>query len=422
MLYVAKKCCAIVPRFVYSITGTPGFMFESWTGADASGVGNPDFDQAGFEAAWSGPVVDGIPTHPNGAPTISGVEADERFAQQEPGQDEHRLTYWILNEDPVPIQIRDDDTRAESVQVYASCDCPASLVHEKYQDSGAPHNSQGPFITIPPSALVKLTVLIHDPGPDFSGFWPRANKVGDTDLFIPRVYQSRPVVDCRKISWQACDPYVLAPGESYKLQELNCLDCGGGEGLDEDAVQALIDASATPHVQPATVLPIPDNEIDTAIRTGQVGTSLDYALADHNHPIRRQVHPAWPGVTTTNIAALNGEIVLDRRSTEEWIEFEIRLDMQILAGNNWPIVRIPTIAGFQQPIITVTNTYRNASSTYQEDDQPTNSAIFDGAAPVGPYMGIEASHWSSTRGVYFPFRRETDQRWFLGASVKYVRS
>lgn len=41
----------------------------------------------------------------------------------------------------------------------------------------------------------------------------------------------------------------------------------------------------------ATSIPIADNETDADIRTGQLGTSDDYARADHNHPIRRQSNP-----------------------------------------------------------------------------------------------------------------------------------
>lgn len=195
------------------------------------------------------------------------------------------------------------------------------------------------------------------------------------------------------------------------------IPCGDADGVPCDC------PGAGAVIDPATTLPIPDNEVDTAIRTGQVGTSLDYARADHNHPIRRQVHPTWPGVTASGSATLLQDIVLDRRSTEEWVEFEIRTQVSVAAGNNWPIISIPALAGYQQPIITVTNTYRNQTSTYQLDTQQGNTTIDDGAAPVGPYMGIEWSHWSSTRNLYGPFRRENAiTSWYIGASIKYVRT
>lgn len=417
------KCCPI-PRLVYSVAGDPGFTFESWTGANASGVGNPNSDEDGFNDAWSGAPVDGIPTHGNGAPNVVGVETDVRFSQSEQGQDEHRLTYWVHNGSDDVWELSDTDTRAESVRVYASCDCPASLVHERYQTGGGtPYNSQGPFMTVPPGGLVKLTVLIHDPGPDFSGFNLRANAVGSETLFNPVSYQERPTVECVEIEWHACDPYVLADGESYKPIDLDCLDCGGsGDGLDADDVQALIDASATDHLEISTALPVPDNEDDASIRTGLAGSTGLASDAGHNHAIVRQTHPEWPGVTVNANVELLQDLVLDRRSTEEWVEYEGRARVSVAAGNNWPTITLPALAGFQQPIITVTNTYRNGSSTYQEDDQPTGSVVFDGAAPAGPYMGIEWSHWSSTRSLYGPFRRENDiTSWFIGFSAKYVR-
>ena len=389
----------------------PGFTWERWEGEDAGG--SADSTIAGFEESWSGAPVDGIPTHPNPS-TVSGVETDTRYAQSERGRDDHRLCYWVHNDSDDPWLLEDTDTRAESLRVYASCDCPASLVHERYQTpQGAPYNSQGPFLTLPPGGIVKLTVLIQDPGADFSGFWLRATTPTNETTFNPTTYQNRPTAECE--DRPACLP--LAEGESTKEIKLSCLDCGGAgdSGLDEAAVQALLPV-------PSESTPIPDNEVDTAIRTGQIGTSLDYARADHNHPIRRQVHPDWPGVTVNGNLSLTSEIVLDRRSTEEWVEYEVRTEHAVPAGNNWPIVTYPILAGFQQPILTIVNMYRTQTLSFQEDDQPGNSVVFDGAAPVGPYMGIEASHWSSTRGVYFPFRRENDiARWFLTVSALYVR-
>ena len=186
-------------------------------------------------------------------------------------------------------------------------------------------------------------------------------------------------------------------------------------------VDPLPEPPAAASLEIATTLPVPDNETDTAIRTGLAGSTGLVADAGHNHPIRRQVHPEWPGVAVNGNVELNAELVLDRRSTEEWVEYEIRVDTNLVAGNNWPIITVPVLAGFQQPIITVVNNYRTGTSTFQEDDQPGTSAVFNGAAPVGPYMGIEWSHWSSTRNLYGPFRRENNYRQFVGFSAKYVR-
>ena len=99
------------------------------------------------------------------------------------------------------------------------------------------------------------------------------------------------------------------------------------EGLDEAAVVALMPLASTD-------VPIADNEVDAAIRTGQVGTSVDYVRADHNHPIRRQQNPGDPVLTGTNLTINNGPTILDRWSTEETYEYALNFEIwrQVSAG------------------------------------------------------------------------------------------
>ena len=241
-------------------------------------------------------------------------------------------------------------------------------------------------------------------------FWSTDGEtfVGTPQLVGVELNQSKRPVECELIGlcdpvedgWSLCYPTPCTPG----------------------IVDPLPEPPAAASLEIATTLPVPDNETDTAIRTGFEGSTGLVSDAGHNHAIRRQVHPEWPGVTVNGNVDLLQELVLDRRSTEEWVEYEIRTRVSVAAGNNWPIITVPPLAGFQQPLIVVTNTYRNGTSSYQEDDQPTGSTVFRGAAPVGPYMGIEWSHWSSTRGLHGPFRRENNiTSWFVGFSAKYVR-
>ena len=217
-------------RFVYKLADVPlGFTWERW----GPRAGTQTGDLAGFEAQWGGAPVDGIPTHTDGAPTSSGVETDTRYSPSDAGQDEHRLCYWVYNDRAVPIEIQDIDTRAESVRVYAGCDCPSSLVHERYQiGGGTPYHSQGDtFLTLPPGGLVKMTVLIHDAGPDASGFRPVANEVGSEETFLPRTHQERLTVECREITFDVCNPYVPQEGESWKPIPLVCHDCGSAPAV-----------------------------------------------------------------------------------------------------------------------------------------------------------------------------------------------
>jgi len=394
---------------VYTAPAQPrGFTWERWEGADAGGstVG----DVAGWETSWSGPVVDGVPGHVNGAPTVSGVETDTSYSQQDNtgATDDSRLCYWVWNDRDVPILLEDTDTRAESWRVYAGCDCPASVVHEQYQNDTGPSTSLGPFLTLPPGAFTKLTVLIHDPGPDFSGFWLRATEQGDTTFFDPVTFQERPTVGCEVKT--TCD---LDAGETVKPITLGCYDCAASGRLDEAAVQALLPIASDD-------TPMPDNETDTAIRTGTAGTSAEFARADHHHPIRRQANPGDPVVTPGGNATITQSIVLDRWSTEETYEYALRIRVTQPAGTGWGWVNIPTIAGFQQPQIYL-GTYRNDSQAPQTDAGTGTST--DGASPRGPVMSHEAHHWSSTRRLYMAYfrRDEAITSQFIEPIVRYIR-
>lgn len=417
LLKVKTAQTARQPRFIYKLSDTPrGFTWETW--GPRPGTDNSDED--GFNVRWGGPVIDGIPTHTDGAPTTSGVETDTRFSQQEQGQDEHRLCYWIYNDRDVPIEIQDTDTRAESLRVYMGCDCPSSLVHERYQTGGGiPYHSRGErFLTLPPGAITKMTVLIHDPGADFSGFRPIANEVGSEDTFEPASYQDRPFVECREIIDDACDRYSLIEGESFKPIRMECHDCGGGnEGLDEEAILALVGD----HAEPATIIPVADNEVDAAIRTGQIGTSTLYARADHNHPIIRQSNPGDPIITVGGNFELQINAILDRWSDEESYSYAFRTLVNQPAGTGWGWINIPNIAGFQRPKITGIGSYRFASTAVQEDN--SGGASIDGASPRGPLMAKEVHHWSSTQRLYGAyFRRDNDFRAYIEYVVEYTRS
>lgn len=197
-----------------------GFKWETWVHPEVRYVGT----KADFETFWGGPVVGGIPTHLQGAPDTSGVETDLRFAQRELGYDGHRLTYCIDNrEGTEDLVLEDTDARAESVRIYLGCECYSELVYERYQnpDGGAnnpPYDSNGlPAVTVPAGEIKIMTVLIHDPGPDFSGFNPVILSGGP---FIS--YSSKPEVNCRIIDDLICKPYVLLENESFKEIEFGC--------------------------------------------------------------------------------------------------------------------------------------------------------------------------------------------------------
>ena len=198
------------------------------------------------------------------------------------------------------------------------------------------------------------------------------------------------------------------------------------EHLDDTAIHqpqltpAQVLAIVGPHVDPATTIPIADNEVDTAIRTGQVGTSTLYARADHNHPIRRQANPGDPVVTVTG-ATLNQSVILDRFSDEESYSYRFRVLVSQAAGIGWGFIAVPTKAGFQQPKFSEVNGYRSQSVAPQDDDTGNGNGF--GASPRGPYMGENPTHWSSTNRLYLPhYRRDNAFVTYVGFIVTYVRS
>jgi hypothetical protein len=175
----------------------------------------------------------------------------------------------------------------------------------------------------------------------------------------------------------------------------------------------------TKHFLLTSNVPVADNEVDTAIRTGSAGTSTESARADHNHPIRRQGNPGDPTLTFIGSAGstMDQQIILDRWSDEESYAYRIRTRWRVRAGNGWNRILVPTKAGFQQPEISAIGTYRTTSNAPQEDNGDNQ-----GASPRGPFMGSEAHHWSSSNSIYLAhYRRDNNYTKYVEFTVKYIR-
>ena len=387
--------CSSQKLLVWSVVGDRGFTYESWTGENASGVGNPDSDQAGFEAAWAGaPGTDGIPTHVNGPSNVGPtVETDTRFSVSESGQDEHRLCFHVYNDGTTPWELQDIDARAESLRVYAGCDCPASLVHERYQTGdGAPYTSRGPFITVPVGGYVKLTVLIHDPGPDFSGFNLVANEVGSEETFAPTSYQQRPIVGCVEVEHSACEPYELAEGESFKPIDIDCLDCGGAGGVSSDDVDAAIAAIEIP--QPCDDLPEPEALV------GSAGTGIEYSRCDHIH----ECPPNLPVIDFDDARpVLNGPATelananIRRISTDRELEMSYRVRFLADADTSgWVFIQAVTPPGYQLLEFQCRGVYYQVGS--QDDVADAGTTPYE-----EQYMGGNGVEWVAGRLYYLHF-------------------
>ena len=389
-----------------------GFVWETWS----PGSGGTTGTQVAFDSVWSGPAdADGVPTHVAGAPTASGVETDTRFSQIENAQDEHRLTFWVWNNSPDTWQLSDTDTRAESLRIYAGCDCPSTLVFERYETpEGGPYTSDGPFMNLAPGGLVKLTVLMHDAAL-YSGFRLRANTLTNQTTFDPVSYQERPRVGVIVVS--SCD--ALETGQSLTPIAMDCHDCvGAGGEVDEATVQALIDASLP---APSDAVPVPDNDVDTSIRVGAPGVSPLFARADHNHPIRLQANPGDPVITAGGSFAIVNSIIMDRWPEEDAYAWAFSVRVTQPAGVSWGFLSVPTIPGFRQPQFLDIGTYRWPATAPQTDDAAGAGGV--GAAPRGAFMSKEVNHWRSTRRLYGAYlRRDNQIDMYVDFVVRFIRA
>lgn len=413
---------------LYTITGTNGINELGW--GQASGINPPgagageDIDDAFPGGPYGGPAP--LPGHPN-VPTQTNVVADfDESGTNTGGPDQWHYWGWVYVAPGETVDIRENDGAVDQGIAYFG-ECKGNGVEVTRWPYSPPYRG-GQFATAVTAGFHFVGFAVHDTGQQ-SGVdveWSPTGAGAWTNIPAARVYTDCPTVECRSII--ECEDGTLTEldGTPIVLTDLDFVGCppslcapvitGGGDGgLDEADVQALIP-------QPATALPIPDNEVDTAIRTGIVGTSTDYARADHNHPIRRQANPGDPVLTYTGVGNMDLVQFLDRWSDEESYSWGVRARVRdITAGAGWSYITVPTIAGFQQPQITAIGSYRTGSTTPQ-DDEPGGQGG-DGAAPRGPYMGKEWHHWSSTRRIYQGFYRRDNAipLVYVEFKLKYVR-
>lgn len=212
--------------------------------------------------------------------------------------------------------------------------------------------------------------------------------------------EKRPV-DC--VQHPVCDPIPVGWSKCPPAQ------CAAGPVDPAPEVPVVVPAASS-------LIPIADNEVDTAIRTGQIGTSTDYARADHNHPIRRQANPGDPVITIVGTGTLAASLITDRWSDEESYSWAFRAQVEATAANGWVYLVIPAIGGFQQPQIHIVGTYRQVGNPNADDGA-------QGAMPDAPYMGQEAHHWSSTRRVFVGQNNSkvAAARYYVEFILKYIR-
>lgn len=393
----------------------PGVLEEIW-GADGNAAPHDNVSNL-FTGS----------THVNGAPDISQIVADWNDSTTDDpnnGSDQFQYTGYIyIPADGTQIQDVNSNTGERLRAFVGKGCCPPVVAKEITVNTPSSARGLGIFAT-----LDEGWHKIIFQGSDLSAYGGVQLQIDDAGNGVFANYTGpasvdKPVLECRD---EDCD-YVLQDGEYDCPQSLSA-DCdpieGAEAGLSETDVQVLIDAQD--HDDPVACDTngdlVSDNlhsEGTVFSRTGDAGSSDEYARCDHKHPIVRIPNPGDPVITLAGPAGgtLANLLILDRESDEESYAYKVRALVQQTAGTNWDYLVVPNIAGFQRPEIYGIGTYRNQSTVPQTDD-----GTF-GAAPRGPYMGKEAHEWSSTQRVYLGyFRRDIAFQTYVEFWVRYTRT
>ena len=162
---------------------------------------------------------------------------------------------------------------------------------------------------------------------------------------------------------------------------------------------------------PATTVPIADNQNDTTLRTGAVGASLSYMREDSIRPIRRQSNPGTPIPVLSGPATETLSQLRRFRSDEESVTFTWRMRFVTTTANGWVIYTVPSLAGFQPPLVTCKGVYMQ---TGDQDDTGKQVAT----------MAENGSVWADIGRVYYGqfSGKETAETWWPNIEAHYVRS
>lgn len=396
-----KPCFQTVYRYAPTVDG---WNRRVWNAGDGDSV-----PHAPVDTIFTGPVdpVTGFPTHTN-PPTAEDTQPGPSISTSDfpsDGSDQLEVWGWIYLD--APALIRDGNTNSGELGEIWVGQCGGSPFRgEGYNDTV---NTGGGALSglLDPTPLPAGVHYVYGRLSDlsaFAGIQIQESVNGGGTWANVTATTTAPVVECTEVP--CCDPIpegwdVCPPVECAAVHAVNPSSGGGG------------DATVS------TLVPVPDNEADASIRTGIAGTTGELSDAGHNHPIVRQTAVADPIATISGPGSLVGAVVMDRWSDEETVAQEIRYQVNVPVGDGWTILTVPTIAGFQQPRITV-GTYRTTSPAVQKSQG--NSGTNDGAGPNGPFMGAEAHHWASTRRVYLAYYRvEQAYTIYVSIGTEYTR-
>lgn len=211
--------------------------------------------------------------------------------------------------------------------------------------------------------------------------------------------------DCQPIKVE--DTWIKF-GDNGGAYELTCEDLEA----QKECINNIVDVDA------AVCDALEDCEIEWSQITGVPNLGTDDQTLTYDRETKRlsiengnsvdlTLYPTWtlavaPTVTTIGTYTINLQQVLE--TDTEWYTrlngdcrekyyFHYRVRGVHAAGNNWGIIDVPNIAGWDRDIFDV-GTYRQSGNT-NNPDNPTQ-----GAMPDAPYMGNEAHHWSNSGRIY----------------------
>lgn len=112
--------------------------------------------------------------------------------------------------------------------------------------------------------------------------------------------------------------------------------------LNQSSMMGSMDAGL---VYPASVAPLADGNADT--RVAVIGTSEEYARADHIHPITRIAAPVLPNFAVSAGLTFISQAVYLTYSTEESLHYKVRVQVRPTTTAIWQTIVAPFIAGYQ---------------------------------------------------------------------------
>lgn len=393
---------------VYTETITPWVTEEIWSLGDA--VTHDDPANIFNWPAWN-PL--GLPSHPN-APSITSIVTDwNDSTSNDPSNGTDQFRYWgwieILQDWTI---LRDNNANTwERLRWWVWSCCSNPVVTKEttlWEDTPTPNGdgTRGLWIF---ATLDAWWHFIAVEWSDFSAFgWVdleiSTNGWASWSNFTWRTSTTKPIVECRQES--LC--YELQPWESF------CAPICNAQG------QAVIPTQAWASLELCDTVPVADNELDTAIRTGSAWVSELAARCDHNHPIVRQANPWDPVITAAWPLTIGSQNVIRRWSDEESYEFGIRVNVTTTTDNWWARLIIPNISGFQRPIISGIGSYRY-SGAYDSDG---TGNLNNQSVPQAPRMWQEINHYLFTQQIYIGriSDKESDARRWINFNVKYIRN